>query len=217
MRREIRNTRRKKNGLKQVFLDYMKQNKREYALVMILFIIGIIVGVIFINKSNQSQIEEIAGYINQFVDCMKENVPINQLKLLQDSMITNLILVVTIWFVGSTVIGIPIVYGIIVYRGFCLGYTIASAMLTLGTKGILFSISTLLIQNILFIPALLALAVSGIRLHQSIIKDKRRENIKLEITRHTIFSLLMAIIIAISVVLEVYLSTGLMQIMSKYL
>lgn len=217
MRTQISNKRKNNHGLKQVLLNYINLNKREYTLVIMLFIIGIIIGVIFINKSNQLQIEEISSYINRFVDSMKENIQINQVALLKESIISNLILVVTIWFVGSTVIGIPIVYGIVLYRGFCLGYTISSAMLTLGIKGILFSVSTLLLQNILFIPALLALAVSGIRLYKSIIKDKRRENIKLEITRHTIFCLLMAMVIGVSVLLEVYVSMSFMQIMSKYL
>ena len=182
-----------------------------------LFLIGVIIGVIMINKSNQTQTEEIALYINGFVKNMQENTQIDQLALLKQTMISNLLLVIAIWFVGSTVIGIPIVYGIVMYRGFCLGYTIASAMLVLGAKGILFSLSSLFLQNVLFIPALLALAVSGMRLYKSIIKDKRRENIKLEITRHTIFCLLMVVVIEMSVVFEVYLSTGLMQITSKYL
>lgn len=217
MRKETRNTRRNNYGFKQIFLNYIKQNKREYTLVIMLFLIGVIIGVIMINKSNQTQTEEIALYINGFVKNMQENTQIDQLALLKQTMISNLLLVIAIWFVGSTVIGIPIVYGIVMYRGFCLGYTIASAMLVLGAKGILFSLSSLFLQNVLFIPALLALAVSGMRLYKSIIKDKRRENIKLEITRHTIFCLLMVVVIEMSVVFEVYLSTGLMQITSKYL
>lgn len=217
MRKQIRNTRGNNYGFRQIILNYIKQNKREYTLVVMLFIIGIIIGVIWINKSNQWQTEEISIYINGFVKNMKEHTQINQLELLKQGIITNLLFVVTIWFVGSTVIGLPIVCGMVIYRGFCLGYTIASAMLILGTKGILFSLSTLLIQNILFIPSLLALAVSGIRLYQSIVKDKRKENIKLEITRHTIFCLFISLVIAVSVVLEVYVSTGLMQIISKYL
>lgn len=217
MRTQIRNTRRNNYGFRQIFLNHIRQNKREYTLVVMLFMIGIIIGVIWINKSNQWQTEEISTYINGFVKNMKENTQINQLELLKQGMISNLLFVLTIWFVGSTLIGIPIVWGMVIYRGFCLGYTIASAMLILGTKGILFSLSSLLIQNLLFIPSLLALAVSGIRLYQSIVKDKRRENIRLEITRHTIFCLFIAVVIAVSVVLEVYVSTGLMQIVSKYL
>ena len=104
--------------------------------------------------------------------------------LFKNSIMQNLILGVVIWFFGTTVIGIPIVFGLVLYRGFCLGYTISTTILVLGlTKGLTFSIIALLIQNILFIPAILALAVSGFKLYKSIIKDKRKENIKLEILR----------------------------------
>ena len=95
---------------------------------------------------------------------------------------------------GSTVIGVPFVYGIIAFRGFCIGFTASSIIATLGTqKGILFLCTSLLLQNILFIPCILALGVSGLKLYKSIIKDKRKENIKIEIYRHTIFSLMMLI------------------------
>ncbi len=46
------------------------------------------------------------------------------------------------------------------------------------TKGFTFIIITLLFQNIIFIPLLIALAVSGFKFYKSIIKDRRKENIK---------------------------------------
>ena len=67
----------------------------------------------------------------------------------------------------------------------------------------------MLLQNLLFIPAILALGVSGIKLYKSIMKDKRRENIKIEIIRHTLFSIFMLIILLIASVIETYLSTEL--------
>ena len=126
----------------------------------------------------------------------------------------NLILGVVIWFFGTTVIGIPIVFGLVLYRGFCLGYTISTTILVLGlTKGLTFSIIALLIQNILFIPAILALAVSGFKLYKSIIKDKRKENKKLEILRHTIFLLILLII---SAIIEIFISTNILCKIIKY-
>ena len=83
---------------------------------------------------------------------------------------------------------------------------------TLGTaKGIIFCLTALLLQNILFIPAVLTLGVSSIKLYKSIIKDKRKENIKVEIIRHTIIAILMAIILIISSMLENGISITLLQ------
>ena len=97
-----------------------------------LITIIIILGIIFINNSSQNQVEDITNYLNDFVNSLKSNAQIDKGVLLKDCLISNFLLVLALWFVGSTVIGIPIVYGIIIYRGFCLGYTISSAIATLG-------------------------------------------------------------------------------------
>lgn len=122
------------------------------------------------------------------------------------------------WFVGSTVIGIPIVLGIVAFRGFCLGYTISSSVAIWGTgKGILFFVTSMLLQNIIFIPCMLALAVSGIKLYKSIMKDKRKENIKIEIFRHTIFSVMILILLILASFIETYVSTSLLNFYIQYL
>lgn len=131
----MRNRGKRKNSkIKEVLLSYLKNNLREYAIITIIFLIGLVCGVIFINNSNEAQISEISTYINDFIQNLKNNIQIDKPQLLQDAIISNLILAVTLWFVGSTVIGIPIVYAMIAYRGFCLGYTISSCIATLGTR-----------------------------------------------------------------------------------
>lgn len=215
----LRNVGRRKNSkIKNIILSYIKNNLKEYTIITIIFLIGLIFGIIFINNAGQTQIDEITSYINDFVNSLKNNIEIDKAGLLKDTLISNFVLALGLWFVGSTVIGIPIVYGIIAYRGFCLGYTISSSIATLGTgSGILFTITSLLLQNILFIPCILGLAVSGIKLYKSIVKDKRKETIKLEITRHTIFCMFILLVLELSAFLEVYGSTNLLQICAKYL
>lgn len=101
----------------------------------------------------------------------------------------NIGLAIVLWFFGTTVIGIPIVFGIILYKGFCLGYTIAAITSIMGIgKGIIFILTSLLLQNIIIIPSIIAIAVSGFKLYKSIVKDRNKENIKIEVLRHTIFS-----------------------------
>lgn len=79
------------------------------------------------------------------------------------------------------------------------------------TKGFTFIIITLLFQNIIFIPLLIALAVSGFKFYKSIIKDRRKENIKISFTRHTIFSILILIGLSVSSLIEVFISTNLLK------
>ena len=74
----------------------------------------------------------------------------------------------------------------------------------------------LLVQNILFIPAIIAIAVSGFKLYKSIVKDKNKENIKIEILRHTIFLLFMLIVLCVASFAEILISTNLLKNFIKY-
>ena len=208
---------RKQSKIKELIVSHLENNIKEYTIISIIFFIGIIIGIIFINKTSETQISEINNYIYTFVQDLKNDSNINELLLLKDSVRKNCVLAILLWFMGSTVIGISIVYITICFRGFCLGYTISSIISSYGLgKGILFLSSTILLQNILFIPCIIVLAVSGMKLHNSIMKDKRRENIKLEIIRHTIFSLVMLTILAISSIIETYLSANLLVLCKSY-
>ena len=194
--------------IKDAIIDHITDNIKEYATVVLIFFIGIIIGIIFINNVNDEQGTEISNYINNFIDSMHTNSTINFLNLLKESISSNIILTICLWFAGCTVIGMPIVYGIIAFRGFCVGYTVSSIIATLGTgKGLAFSISTILLQNILIIPAIFALSVSGIKLYKSIMKDKRKENIKLEILRHTAFSAMICVTMIFASFVETYISS----------
>lgn len=210
--------RKRKSVIKEVIQGYLSRNIREYFLVTLIFLIGIILGVIFINKANETQIQEIGNYFTEFIGKMQQEVKVDRGELLKNSLISNFCLALLLWFAGSTVIGFPIIYVTTAYRGFCLGYTIAASISALGSgNGLLFSLAAVLLQNILVIPCILALSVSGIKLYKTIMKDKQRETIKLEITRHTLFCIMIFIILVLASFLEVYGSTTLLELGAKYI
>ena len=196
-----------------LIVKHIKDNLKAYLIVSIILLIGIVLGVILVNKMNDSQKEQVSTYLTDFTNALKGDSQIDQLQLLKKSVINNILLVLFMWFVGSTVIGIPLVLGMVAFRGFCLGYTISSAISIWGTgKGMLFFASSLLLQNLIFIPCLIALAVSGIKLYKSIMKDKRKENIKFEIFRHTIFSVFILVFLLVSSLIETYVSSNLLTL-----
>ncbi len=205
-------------NIKRVIEEHITRNIRTYFILIIIFLLGLIIGLIVVNNSSEGQETEIANYINNFITELKNGAKLDYFKLLKNSFGNNLFLVIILWFMSSTVIGIPIVYGIIGYKGFCMGYTISAVVMTLGTgKGIAFSLTSMLIHNIILIPCMLAVAVSGINLYKSIIKDRRKENIKIEIIRHTIFCLIMLAVMAIGALIETYISSNLLVGVVNYL
>ena len=209
----------KEKGLriKETIKQHILNNKKEYIIVTLLFIIGIFLGVFFVNNLGDTQKTEVQEYLNNFVEKMKQTESLDTLSLLKTSMTQNIILAVIIWFFGTTVIGIPVVFGLMIYRGFCFGYTISVCVTSMGmSKGLIFVLINLLLPSMFLIPAILGIAVSGFKLYKSIVKDNRKENIKLEIVRHTVFSLVMLVVMMVSSLVEVFIATNILKAVIKY-
>ena len=204
----MREVRKRKNSIKEAILRHLYDNIKLYLIVIIILVIGITVGVVFINNINVDAAEEIKNYITDFINQLKQGYHVDTGELLRKSLSDNLILIVTMWLLGSTVVGIPIVLGIVLFRGFCIGYSLSAIIASLGVqKGILFFLTTIFLQNLIFIPVILCMTISCIKLYKSIMKDRRRENIKVEIIRHTLVSIMLGLLLIIAAFIESYVST----------
>ncbi len=207
---------RKKNSeIFTIIKDDVLNNAKSYFIVVVIFVVGIFLGVMFVNQTeNKSEIEK---YINTYVDETKSLQNGDYFNELQKDVKNNIALALLLWFAGTTIIGLPIVLGVILFRGFCLGYTIASCVFVLGRmKALIFISITILLQNIIFIPALMILGVSSIKLYKSIIKDRRKENIKLSIVKHSIISLIILVALIISSIIKIGISYRLIINLIKY-
>jgi len=202
--------------IKEIAMRYIKNNYKEYILTTLIFIIGLFIGVMFVNNLNLDKTNIISDYIIQFTNFLKQKEQIDKSALFITSVKNNLILTIMLWIAGTTIIGLPVVLGIVLYRGFCLGITISSIALTFGIKkGITFCLISLFLQNIFFIPAIITIGVSSIKLYKAIIADRRKENIKIQIISHTIVSLLMLLILIFSSFLENEISVEILKFFVK--
>ena len=206
----------RKSKIGNTIYNHILNNKREYLTVTILFFIGLIMSVILFNNLSEENLIEITTYLNELFNNIKNYENIDLLKILKEAIIYNFTITLLLWFGASTIIGIPIVYGTIILKGFSIGYTISSILTVYGAgKGMLIAISFMLLHNIIFVPTMFAISVSGVKLYKSIMKNKQRENIKLEILRHTIFCFIMLLGMAISAFVETYLSTNISVLLLK--
>lgn len=216
MREKHRNI--KEHKIKNIIIQYIEENIKSYMILIIVFFIGLILGVIYINNADETCINQVSTYINNFLSSIKENYQISTSTLLLSSIKNNIVVAVILWLLGLTVIGVPIIYLIIGYKGYCLGFTISAIIATLGTgKGLVFVVSTLLLQNVIYIICMLTLSISGLNLYKLIMADRRRENIKLQILKHTIFSLVILIILIGTSFVETYISGKIGVLILKYI
>lgn len=203
--------------IREVIVKHILNNKKEYVIVTLLFIIGIFVGVFFVNNLDESSKASMQEYLNNFIEKFKQIEKLDNMSFLKTSIIQNILFAIILWFFGTTVIGIPIVFGIIIYRGFCFGYTVSVCVTIMGiSKGLVFTLVNLLLPSLIIIPAILAIGVSGFKLYKSIVKDRAKENIKLEIIRHTVFSVVMMLVMIFSSLVEVFICTNILKGIIKY-
>lgn len=90
--------------VKEIIYQHIAKNSKEYILVSLVFIVGIFLGVMFINNIQEIQMQEISLYLNEFIEKFKNIEQINNIEILKSTIIENLILGVILWFFGTTVI-----------------------------------------------------------------------------------------------------------------
>ena len=150
--------------------------------------------------------------MNNFAESLKGDSTVNKNKLFLSSIKNNTKTTVLMWFMGSTVIGIPVVLGMIVFKGICIGYTVSTMIGVFGAgSGMIMSFLSIFIQNLVLIPAILALGVSGLDLYKVITKNRHRENVKVEILRHTVFFGVIFVFVLVACLIESYVSSALTE------
>ena len=94
----------KRLNIKSTIYKHVTNNSKEYILVTLIFLVGIFLGVMFINITQETQMSEITTYLNNFINKLKNIENLKNIEILKTSIIENIILAVTLWFFGTTVI-----------------------------------------------------------------------------------------------------------------
>jgi len=90
----------------EVIQEHISKNIKTYTILIIIFLLGLILGIISINNLSDIEQTELTNYINTFITDVKDNAKIDYLQLLKTSFSNNLITVLILWFMSSTVISV---------------------------------------------------------------------------------------------------------------
>ena len=91
-------------NIKETIKQHIIKNKIQYIIIALFFIIGIFLGVLFVNNIKEEQKEQIGTYVNDYITKMKDTDNINNIDVLESSIKQNLLITIGIWFFGTTVI-----------------------------------------------------------------------------------------------------------------
>lgn len=125
--------------MKEMYNNYKKdlKNKNNILLVIsVIFILGLTFGSIYItilkNGEKTTILNEVGNY---FLSNNKLNFE-DKIDIFKNELLSNLLYTVSMWLLGLSVIGLPIIFIMIFFKSFTLGFSVSSIFAKYGFKGI---------------------------------------------------------------------------------
>lgn len=143
---------------KLIFLlkNYYRVNKKYFVFITIIFFIAIMSGSIFTLTLNDTDTNIVSEFFSNYLENINK---INYINSFVNSLISNMFVVMIIWLLSYSIIGLPIIILIFFYKSFIIGFSISGIIINYKIKGLLMSLLYIFPHQILFILALLYLLV----------------------------------------------------------
>lgn len=204
--------------IREMLVKHIKNNSNTYFFLFIAFIVGVSAGAFTVNGLSTMQNEELSNYFQGFLQLL-DNQKIDSNELLKIGFMENFRMIVFMWVLGVTIIGIPFIYIAVGVRGFITGFSSGFIIKIAGFKGAAFTILGLLPKELIIVPCIIALGVSGINFSLSIIRNKSKkhhlkENLKTNFIAYCMVTLLFSCIIFVGVAIEAYITPVFIRIIA---
>jgi len=197
-------------------LSKIKLNKKIFLFLIIISFIAFISGsilVVLLDKSDKSIIDT---YLTNFINNMSRD-KIEYLSILKDSLISNLGLVLVIWLLGISVIGIPIILFMYFTQIFTFGFLLSSIFLKYKFKGIILALLYTVPYYLIYFITLIILTSYAfklsIKLINSIIK-KKQIDFRIIFNKYLWILLFSSITIIISSLYESFIFTNIIKLIA---
>jgi len=199
-------------NLKKRIKDHINKNRWQYILVTIFFLLGMLMGDYQVSVLEGGVRSHLSGLVDNYLqENIAQNLPgyqiFNQAFLLQTKTIALM------WFLGLTVIGLPLILAVIFLRGLALGFTLGFLFEEKASTGVLISLMTIMPQNLVYVPFLVIWAVMTMNFSIYVVKGRNMERRSLVtgLISYTALLLVFQLIFMAGVFIEAYLSPWLLS------
>lgn len=194
---------------------HIEENYKSYFIFIIVFVLGMIIGIIALNNLNEEQKNSVSTYITNFIETSK-NSNIDYTALLKSTISKNFKFVLVTIIIDLSVFRLIASNLMIGYKGFCLGYSISSIIAVIGIqRGLIFNLSLIFLSEIFYIPAIFYLNVSSLNLYKNL-RDGNYDSKKIEIIRYCIKVGISSVMMILSSLVETYINTNLFLSFLKF-
>ncbi|MGV8148576.1 MAG: stage II sporulation protein M [Alkaliphilus sp.] len=202
------------------FKKHIKDNIVLYAIVSLIFLIGISIGAFTVNELNTQQEKELISYIKGFFRFLG-NSGADNFDVFRESIINNTQMMLLIYFLGISVIGAPLILIILLLEGFTLGFTIGLLAKELAGFGILISFFSVLPHAIITVMVLMIASIFAFNFTIGIVQKKVNKIKKYKFTNqlitYSIVQACLACVLLLASIIEAFISPFFMSIILHFM
>lgn len=195
--------------------NHIQENFWLYVISLLCVFTGIVLGIYSVKYMANYDRSDLANYLGNFSQNLTQgNFKYNS--ILIDIIKNNIPLLIAIWFLGLTMVGIPIILLIDIVKGFTVGFTLTFMLNSFGAKGIGVAILGVIPQNLIYIPCIIVSSVLSMEFSINLLKDKMNKmnnnSIWMKLASYSFLFATITIVMFLGFALETYLSPSLVKL-----
>lgn len=159
------------NNIANSISKHVRENFWLYITTLLFTCTGMVLGIYTVKYLGVSDKNALTTFLTEFTTNISA-YDINHKAIFLESLKNNIPLIAAIWFLGLTMVGIPVILIIDLIKGFTIGFSISFMINSLGLKGIWVSLLGILPQNIIYIPCMVVSSVIAMEYSLGLIKNK---------------------------------------------
>lgn len=195
---------------------HIQDNFWLYVVSIFCLCTGIVLGIYSVKYMGTIDKNDLSSYITGFTSSFKDN-GVQYKAIFFQTLKNNLPIIVITWFLGLTMIGLPVIIIIDLIKGFTLGFTISFMINSIGINGIWVSIIGIIPQNIIYIPCILFTSVIAMQFSLELLKDrgtkKWTSNIGMRISGYSITFVIASLFMVLGFSIESYITPNLIKLL----
>lgn len=205
--------------LRQVMGEYLKSRWFLLLFVSVFFCMGIFFGAVAARTVSLDQADHLTAYLNGFLE-KTAGTPVSEQIYFRPAALNNLYIILAMYILGLTVVGIPLVLVAVFTRGFIMGFTVGFLLRTKALKGLVFAVISVMPQNILVVPAIILGGVTALSFSGLLVKSRFKSpaaGMKQPFGLYTAVMVALCVLTTAAGLIETYITPVLIKIAAVYI
>ncbi|WP_010274001.1 stage II sporulation protein M [Paenibacillus senegalensis] len=199
---------------------HLKDHLSLYVFVSMLFVTGVIFGVMMVSALTLEQKQELARHMGNYFHVVDQGELMPGKQSFPQTLSLNLKWLVIIWVLGISVIGLPVILALDFLKGVLIGFSFAFLVEEFSWKGMFFGLTSIAPRNIILIPVIITASVLALAFSFSLVKNRlaqRKGKLYSQFIAYSTTNFLLALIVTLVSLFEAFFVPTMMQWVTPHL